>query len=139
MYFYELHEGNDEVFSDLLLAHDELFEPDEFYEMVQRIRHRVQDNYTHDTLMEAIADGLDSEYGFTVIDDDELSASVHVSVVEDENLLIPVGAYQPEPEWGEDDDGNDADDDEAEADLSNLPDFVTITAELRSDEPSRQN
>ena len=139
MYFYELHEGNDEVFSDQLLAHDELFEPDEFYEMVQRIRHRVQDDYTHDTLMEAIADGLDSEYGFTVIDDDELSASVHVSVVEDENLLIPVGTYQPEPEWGEDDDGNDEDDDEAEADLSNLPDFVTITAELRPDEPSRQN
>ncbi len=137
MYFYELHEGDDEVFADLLLAHDELFEPDEFYEMVQRIRHRVQDDYTHDTLMEAVADGLESEYGFMPIDDDELSASVHVSVVEDENMLIPVGTSLPEPEWGEDDDRGD--DDEDEADLANLPDYVTITAELRPDEPSRHN
>ena len=71
--------GDDDVFADLLLAHDELFEPDEFFEMVQRIRHRVQDDFTHDTLIEAVADGLESEYGFTPIDDDELSASVHVS------------------------------------------------------------
>jgi hypothetical protein len=141
MYFYELHEGEDDVFSDLLLAHDELFEADEFFEMVQLIRRRVQDDFSHDTFLEAIADGLEADYGFTPIDDDELVASVHVSRVEDENVLVPVGTFSPEPEWGDDDDVEDDEDEddeaEAEADLDALPDFVTITAELRPDEGPR--
>ncbi len=139
MYFYELHEGEDEVFSDLLLAHDELFEPDEFLDMVQRVRRRVQDDLRHDTLAEAIAEGLESEFGFTTIDDEELVASVHVSMVEDENVLTPTGTFAPEPEWGsdDDDDEDDADDEEDEGDdplaavIDNLPDFVTITAEVK--------
>lgn len=140
MYFYELHEGEDDVFSDLLLAHDELFEADEFFEMVQRIRHRVQEGFSHDTLIVAIGEGLESEYGFTPIDDDELVASVHVSAIEDENELTPVGTFVPEPEWGDDDDDDDEEDDaeaEAEADLDALPDFVTITADVRPDEGPR--
>ena len=141
MYFYELHEGDDEIFEDLLLAHDELFEPDEFLEMVQRIRHRVQDGFNQDTLIEAIADGLESEFGFTPIDDDELAASVHVSVVEDENVLIPTGTFAPEPEWGSDDDDGDDDGDEEEADpealLEDLPDFVTISAEIKTGKGAR--
>jgi hypothetical protein len=144
MYFYELHEGDDEVFEDLLLAHDELFEPDEFFEMVERIRRRVKDGFTHDTLIEAVADGLEAEYGFTTIDDDELAASVHVSTVEDENMLIPTGTFAPEPEWGsdddvEDDEEEDEEDPAAEADLDNLPDFVTITAAVKTGKGSRPN
>jgi len=135
MYFYELHEGDEDVFGDLLLAHDELFEPDEFYEMVQRVRRRVQDDFGHDTLIEAIADGLENEYGFTPIDDDELTASVHVSTVEEENALTPVGRDVPEPEWGEDDEDEDEDEDV----LVDLPDYVTITAELQADRDVRQN
>jgi hypothetical protein len=140
MYFYELHEGDDEVFEDLLLAHDELFEPDEFFEMVQRIRRRVKDDFTHDTLIEAVADGLANEFGFTPIDDDELTASVHVSTVEDENVLIPTGTFAPEPEWGSDDEVEDDDEDDEvdpEADLDNLPDFVTITAEVKTEKSPR--
>jgi hypothetical protein len=136
MYYYELHEGDDEVYGDLLLAHDELFEPDEFYEMVQLVRRRVQDELAHDTLIEAIADGLESEYGFTPIDDEELSASVHVSTVDEENSITPVGRFAPEPEWGEDDDVDDEDEDAA---LASLPDYVTITAELRPDGEPRPN
>jgi hypothetical protein len=130
MYFYELHEGDDEIFSDLLVAHDELFEPDEFFEMVQRVRRRVQDDSSHDTLIEAIAEGLENEYGFTPLDDDELTASVHVSTVEEDNALTPVGTYAPEPEWGEEDE-------ESDADLDDLPDYVTITAELQTDRGPR--
>ena len=142
MYFYELHEGDDEVFEDLLLAHDELFEPDEFFEMVQRIRRRVKDDFTHDTLIEAVAEGLANEFGFTPIDDDELTASVHVSTVEDENVLIPTGTFSPEPEWCSDDEVEDDDEDEDEeadpdADLDKLPDFVTITAEVKTGKSPR--
>ena len=139
MYFYELHEGVDETFGDLLLAHDELFEPDEFLEMVQRIRRRVQDDFTHDTLIEAIGEGLESEFGFTPIDDDELTVSVFVSTVDEENVITPTGTFAPEPEWGSDDDVDDDDDDDVEdegddplaAVIDNLPDFVTITAEVK--------
>jgi hypothetical protein len=134
MYFYELHEGDDEAYGDLLLAHDELFEPDEFYDMVQLVRRRVQDEFNHDTLIEAIADGLESEYGFTPIDDEELSASVNVSTIDEENTITPVGRFAPEPEWGEDDDVEDED-----AALASLPDYVTITAELRPDGEPRPN
>ena len=139
MYFYELHEGVDETFGDLLLAHDELFEPDEFFEMVQAIRRRIQGDFTQDTLIEAIGEGLESEFGFTPIDDDELTVSVFVSTIDEENAITPTGTFSPEPEWGSDDDVDDDDDDDAEDDgddplaavIENLPDFVTITAEVK--------
>ncbi len=99
MYFYELHEGDDEIFSDLLLVHDDLMEPDDFYELVQAIRTRVQDTFEDDTLIEAIAHELERDHGFTFIDDSRLTASVHVSEDEDENRLIDL-----------DDEGEDADD-----------------------------
>ena len=43
MHFYELHEGDDDVFADLLLAREEEMEPEEFFELVQSIRRRIQD------------------------------------------------------------------------------------------------
>ena len=88
MYFYELHEGDDDVFSDLLLVTDEEMAPEDFFELVQSIRERVQDSFEDDTLIEAIANELEREHGFTFISDGRLSASVHVSPIEDENRLI---------------------------------------------------
>ena len=90
MYFYELHEGDDEVFSDLLLVHDELIEPEDFFELVQSIRRQVQDTFEDDTLIEAIANELEREHGFTFVSDDRLTASVHISTDEDENRLVAV-------------------------------------------------
>jgi hypothetical protein len=88
LYFYELHEGDDDVFSDLLLVHDEQYAPEDFFELVQAIRTRVQDTFEDDTLIEAIARELEREYGFTFVSDARLSASVHVSTDEDENRLM---------------------------------------------------
>ena len=90
MYFYELHEGDDDVFSDLLLIHDELIEPEDFFELVQAIRLKLQDTFEEDTLIEAIALELEREHGFTFVSDARLTASVHVSPDEDENRLIPL-------------------------------------------------
>ena len=90
MYFYELHEGDDDVFSDLLLVHDEQIEPEDFFELVQAIRNNVQDTYEEDTLIEAIALELEREHGFTFVSDARLTASVHVSPVDAENRLISV-------------------------------------------------
>jgi len=88
LYFYELHEGDDDVFSDLLLVSDEEMEPEDFFELVQAIRERVQDTYEDDTLIEAIAHELEREHGFTFVSDERLTASVHVSTIEAENRLI---------------------------------------------------
>ena len=90
MYFYELHEGDDDVFSDLLLVHDEQIEPEDFFELVQAIRAQVQDTFEEDTLIVAIALELEREHGFTFVSDARLTASVHVSPDEDENRLIAI-------------------------------------------------
>ncbi|HEX5241562.1 MAG TPA: hypothetical protein VFW20_11255 [Candidatus Limnocylindrales bacterium] len=90
MYFYELHEGDEEVFSDLLLVHDDLIEPEDFFELVLAIRTQVQDTFEDDTLIEAIARELEREHGFTFVSDSRLTASVHVSTDEAENRLISI-------------------------------------------------
>ena len=88
MYFYELHEGDEEIFMDLLMVHDELFEPEDFFELVQVVREKVQNRFEEDTLIEAIASELEREHGFTYVSDDKLMASVHVSPIDKENRLI---------------------------------------------------
>ena len=72
MHFYELHEGDDEVFADLLLAREEEMEPEEFFDVVQSIRRRVVDSFETTTLVEAIADELERDYGFIAVTDDRL-------------------------------------------------------------------
>ena len=79
MHFYELHEGDDDVFADLLLAREEEMEPEEFFDLVQSIRRRVMDSYEQNTLIEAIADELERDYGFIAVTDDRLTAAVNVS------------------------------------------------------------
>ena len=88
MYFYELHEGDDDVFSDLLLVSDEQMEAEDFFELVQAIREKVQPTFEEDTLIEAIAIELEREHGFTFVSDSRLTASVHVSPDDKENRLI---------------------------------------------------
>jgi hypothetical protein len=124
VYFYELHEGDDEVYSDVLLYSDSEWEPDEFFELVQAIRRRVQESYEDDTLIEAIAVELERDHGFVFVSDDRLIAAVQVSRDDEENFLVPTGM-------------SDEDDDEADDDLD--ADYVTITAEMDRDATSRQN
>ena len=87
MFFYELHEGDDEVYSDVLVVSESEWEPQEFFELVQRIRHDVQHGYEQDTLIEAIALVLERDYGFIYVSDDRLAAAVNVSTQEADNFL----------------------------------------------------
>ena len=87
MHFYELHEGDNDVFADLLLAREEEMDPEEFFDVVQSIRRRIQDSHVSNTLVEAIAEELERSYGFIFISDDRLTAAVNVSTAEDENFL----------------------------------------------------
>jgi hypothetical protein len=88
VHFYELHEGDDELFADVLLAREEEMPPDEFFDLVQGIRKNVQGHHEEDTLIEAIAVELERNYAFLFISDERVTAAVNVSTEEDENFLI---------------------------------------------------
>ena len=92
MHFYELHEGDNEVFADLLLAREEEMEPEEFFDVVQSIRRRVIDTFATQTLVEAIADELERDYGFIAVTDERLTAAVNVSRDEEDNFLADLDA-----------------------------------------------
>jgi hypothetical protein len=98
MHFYELHEGDDDVFADILLAREEEMDPEEFFEVVQSIRRRVVDSFEQDTLIEAIAEELERDYEFIAISDDRLTAAVNVSRDPEENFLADLDV----PEEGTD-------------------------------------
>ncbi|MGH2512595.1 MAG: hypothetical protein ACRDGQ_07910 [Candidatus Limnocylindrales bacterium] len=127
MYFYELHEGEGEcdIFSDLILVHEERFEPDEFFELVQAASRQVRDSYEEDTLIAAVARVLEDEQGFSAIVDDRLVASVFVSADPEQTKLTPIETADQGPDWGDEDiDENDIDEDD-------LPDYRAVIAELR--------
>lgn len=130
MFFYELHEGDDEVYSDVLVVSESEWEPQEFFDLVQRIRRDVQDRFTDDTLIEAIAAALERDHGFIYVADDRLMAAVNVSVVEEDNFIVDLQAEYDDGDDGDDDGG---DDDEPRGD------FRTILADLDYDGGSRLN
>jgi hypothetical protein len=123
VYFYELHEGDNDVFADLLLARDEEMEPEVFFQTVQAVREQVLDSFEHDTLIEAIADELERNHGFIFISDDRLTAAVNVSRDPEENFLADLEAEEAA-----------AEEDEVFGDA----DFRTIVADFKA-KPPRPN
>ncbi len=99
MHFYELHEGDGDVFADLLLAREEEMEPEEFFDVVQSIRRRIQDGYEQDTLVEAIAAELERDYDFIAVTDDRLTAAINVSRDEEENFIADLDAPAEETDY----------------------------------------
>src|SRR5436190_19847130 len=87
VFFYELHEGDNEVYSDVLVVSESEWEPEEFFDLVQSIRRRIQDIYVQDTLIEAIAVELERDHGFIYVSDDRLAAAVNVGTEESDNFL----------------------------------------------------
>jgi hypothetical protein len=90
LYFYELHEGDADVFADVLLVHDSEFDPEEFFELVQDVRRKVLDTFEQDSLIEAIAAELERHHGFVYVSDDRLVAAVNVSRDDDDNFLAEI-------------------------------------------------
>jgi hypothetical protein len=99
MHFYELHEGDNDIFADLTLAREEEMEPEEFFDIVQSIRRRVQDTYETQTLIEAIADELEEDYGFIAITDERLTAAINVSKDDEENFLADLDSPEEELDY----------------------------------------
>jgi hypothetical protein len=127
VFFYELHEGDDEVYSDVLVVSESEWEPKEFFDLVQRIRTDMRE-YEQETLIEAIAAVLERDHGFIFVSDDRLVAAVNVSTQEADNFLADLDA-----EDDDDDDDDEGDDDEPRGD------YRTLLAELDIDDKSRTN
>jgi hypothetical protein len=129
VFFYELHEGDNEVYSDVLVVSESEWEPQEFFELVQRLRRDVVGGYEQDTLIEAIATVLERDYGFIFVSDDRLVAAVNVSRDEADNFLADLDDL--------DEDEEDEEDDDDERDTGG--DYRTVVAELDLDGGSRLN
>lgn len=126
VFFYELHEGDDDVFADLLLARETEMSPDVFFQTVQEIRRLVQDTFEQDTLIEAIAEELERDHGFIFISDARLTAAVNVSTDEADNFLADLDDEGDEVEF----DGDD---------LEETDGYLTIIADLKADADARPN
>jgi hypothetical protein len=125
VYFYELHEGDGDVFADLLVAHEEEYEPEEFLRLILTIREHVIGGFHHDTLIEAIAEELERDHGFVFISDERLTAAVNVSRDPDENFLTDIDGT----------DGTDDDESDDEDDPDALPDYKAVLVEFDPDVP----
>jgi len=90
VWFYELHEGDDELYSDVLLYHDTEYDEQELLELVLEARTAVLESYSEDTLGEAIANELSRRHGFLVVDDTQLRVAITVSAQEGETAVANV-------------------------------------------------
>jgi hypothetical protein len=88
VYFYEIHEGDDELGSAVLLAHEQAFSPADFFALVKRAKALLADSYQEDTLSEAIANELERSSGFLHVTDDRLLASVNVGESDEDTFLV---------------------------------------------------
>ena len=88
MYFYEIHEGDDELGTAVLLAHEHPFSPDEFFALVKKARTLLSDAFEEETVAEAIANELQRSSGFIHVTDDRLLASVNVGETDADTFLV---------------------------------------------------
>ncbi|HEX5451684.1 MAG TPA: hypothetical protein VFW86_04780 [Candidatus Limnocylindrales bacterium] len=107
MYFYELHEGDSDLFTDALLAHETEYDEEEFLSLVLESRERVVSGFEEDSLVEAVAHDLERRHGFVYVDDARLTAAVNVSETEGGTFAaeVDVAAEPDEDEADLDDEG----------------------------------
>lgn len=89
MYFYELSEADDEIFANVLLAHDAEYDEQEFLELVLEATEAIGKSFEEPSLIEGIAGELEKRHGFTHIEA-SLRAAVRVSAEEGETAILPV-------------------------------------------------
>lgn len=91
MFFYEIHEGDEDVGTAVLLGHEQRFDPDDFFALVKKARALLSDAYEEETLSEAIANELQRAHGFLHVTDDMLIASVNVGETDAHTYLVTQG------------------------------------------------
>lgn len=88
MYFYEIHEPDDELGAAVLLGHEERFEPFEFFALVKRARSLLKGSFEEGSLAEAIANELQRTSEFLHVTDELLVASVSVGETDEDTFLV---------------------------------------------------
>ena len=88
MYFYEIHEGDEDLGTAVIVGHEQRFDPVEFFGLVKKARALVVESYEEDSLAEAIANELERSSGFVHISDERLVASVNVDEAEEQTFLV---------------------------------------------------
>ncbi|TMG53576.1 MAG: hypothetical protein E6H84_11350 [Chloroflexi bacterium] len=88
MFFYEIHEGDEELGTAVLVAHERKFDPLEFFALVKKARTLLMDAFEENSLSEAIANELARAHGFIHVTDDLLVASVNVDETEEGTFLL---------------------------------------------------
>ncbi|MBM4420115.1 MAG: hypothetical protein FJ034_00725 [Chloroflexi bacterium] len=88
MYFYEIHEGDEDLGTAVLLGHERQIAPDEFFALVKKARALLLDSFEEDSLSEAIANELQRTAGFVHVSDDKLLASVAVGETDEDTYLV---------------------------------------------------
>ncbi|CAN5189289.1 hypothetical protein BH18CHL2_BH18CHL2_10630 [soil metagenome] len=88
LYFYEIHEGDDETGSAVLLMHERRIEPPDFFALVKKARTLVKDAFEEDSLSEAIANELQRAHHFVNVTDEKLIASVAVDERDEDTFLV---------------------------------------------------
>lgn len=93
MYFYELHEADDEIFANIFLAHDAEYDEREFFDIVLEAQEAIGKTFEEESLIEAIAAQLERKHGFTQVEAN-LRAAVRVSAEEGETAITAVDERQ---------------------------------------------
>ena len=88
MYFYEIHEPDDDLGTAVLLSHEDRFSPEEFFHMVKKARDLVKDSFAEASLPEAIANELERSGHFVHVTDERLLASVSVGETDQDTFLV---------------------------------------------------
>lgn len=88
MFFYEIHEGDEDLGTAVLLGREQRVAPDEFFRLVKRARDLVKDGFEEDSLSEAIANELQRSGGFVHVTDELLVASVNVGETDADTYLV---------------------------------------------------
>ncbi len=94
MFFYEIHEGDEDAGAAVLVGHERRLEPAEFFRLVKAARALVIGAYEEDTLSEAIANELQRSHGFIHVTDDLLIAAVNVDESDEDTYLVVQGEDQ---------------------------------------------
>lgn len=89
MFFYEIHEADDEMALGVTLAHEDRIDAHDFLAMVEEARGRIVESFEEDSLVEAIARELERSHGFYAALDHRLQAAVRTSADEGGTALIP--------------------------------------------------
>jgi len=88
LYFYEIHDGDEDLGSAVLVGHPDRLTPEEFFRLVKKARDLVIGSFEEASLSEAIANELERAHGFLHVTDERLITSVNVGETEQDTYLV---------------------------------------------------